>query len=174
MNLTVSSWPRDPTSIEELINKIIDYGYQESSEFPLSTDISRDPWSWANNPSVLYLTFDHRNSFAGILVARLLPNNIHIHALWIPPPKRSIGIGSSIILSLTSYFKFMPLNTTITLHAYSSNIAAIRFYQKSGFTLLNTDLIPDTQGLNQWIKHASQFQWPLSAGKVLYWKYLNQ
>ena len=173
IDLLVSPWPRDRRSLQELITTLIDYGYQKTPEFPLSTDVSDDPWSWSSDPSVLFLTYHHDNRFTGFLVTRQLSNNIHIHALWIPPSERGSGIGSQILYSLSSHFTCMPHNTTITLHTYSVNNLANEFYQRCGFIPLNNSSGQDVQGLTQWIRHASQFQWPLRAGKTCYWKYLN-
>ncbi|WP_115071183.1 GNAT family N-acetyltransferase [Synechococcus sp. UW179B] len=173
VDLTLSSWPRDRGSIQELINTLVDHGYHITPEFPLSTNISEDPWSWSTDPSILFLTYYNDNRFIGFLVTRQLSNNIHIHALWIPPSERGFGIGSQILSSLSSYFGFMPHNTTITLHTYSVNNLANKFYQRCGFIPMNNSTGQDIQGLTQWIRHASQFQWPLKAGKACYWKYLN-
>ena len=172
VDLQVSFWPRDRESLEKLITTLIEYGYKKTPEFPLNTDTSDDPWSWAFNPNVKFLTFHQDSNFTGFLVARQLPNNIHIHALWIPPSARGSGIGSQILSSLPNYFRFVPKNTTVTLHAYCINDLAKKFYLKCGFVPFNDSSDQEIQGISQWIEHAS-FQWPLASNKMCYWKYLN-
>lgn len=64
------------------------------------------------------------------------PNRHHLHRIAVPPALRSQGVGNELMRAAMEQAEFEAASLTLKVHV--TNLGAIRFYERLGFTAVNT------------------------------------
>lgn len=107
----------------------------------IDTDTLGEPWAAQNFSYELpgkwnfsfYSEIDVKR-ISGFLIASRKDNSVHIHRLAVAKALRARGIGKKLVETVIDKTREARLNR-ITLKVSKSNIAAISFYKKLGFSI---------------------------------------
>jgi len=139
---------------------------------PYNLDKTKDPWIWISDKLVTFKLILIDKAVCGFFIARHINANSHLHGFFIKKSFRNKGLGKMLIFEfLKSAFKINPNIQTLTLHVYSTNINAIKFYKKYNFREIEqtNDLIFDSGGYGSWARNCSiKGRWPLNDGVMLF------
>ncbi len=138
---------------------------------PFNLDKNEEPWAWISDSSLTFMVALTDKKICGFFIARHIGKNTHLHALYVKELYRNKGLGKILLLEFwIRALKLNPNIETFTLHVYSKNTNAIRFYLKNGFREIRQkySLIFDAGGFGSWAKNCSEKgQWPLKNNQLL-------
>lgn len=111
----------------EFINKI---GLQIKENFITNYDVEKiDEYDWMH-----FLLYEEDNKVLGFILFALNFDNIDIYAIAVDVDHKREGIGTQLLTYVKENFNI----NTITIEVRKKNIAAVEFYKKFGFKIINT------------------------------------
>lgn len=110
----------------EFINKI---GLQIKENFITNYDVEKiDEYDWMH-----FLLYEEDNKVLGFILFALNFDNIDIYAIAVDVDHKRKGIGTQLLTYVKENFNI----NTITIEVRKKNIAAVEFYKKFGFKIIN-------------------------------------
>lgn len=88
---------------------------------------------WSSQKSTSYLALD-AGVGCGIASGLLDKNDAHLLSMWVAPTHRRLGVGHRLVEAVIDWSRARNART-MRLLVTSNNDAAIKFYQRIGFTL---------------------------------------
>lgn len=140
-----------------------------------NTDLSRPPWSWFENEQIYFYVLSINEQIIGYVIWRAMDRLSHLHSFLISATHQRQGFGSKM-LSLYEE-KAMSNNVDIqlyTLHTYEKTAYNHLFYLENGYKRYKYNDEKKFEVLQLWIENCSKHNdWPLSNGKILFYKSLK-
>lgn len=110
----------------EFINKI---GLQIKENFITNYDVEKiGEYDWMH-----FLLYEEDNKVLGFILFALNFDNIDIYAIAVDVDHKRKGIGTQLLTYVKENFNI----NTITIEVRKKNIAAVEFYKKFGFKIIN-------------------------------------
>jgi ribosomal protein S18 acetylase RimI-like enzyme len=112
-----------------------------SSTYEKESELSDADWAeraalWSGDRSITYLAKD-AGAPCAIAAAYLDHENAdqaHLVSMWVAPTHRRLGIGEKMVRKIFDWVRLQNISR-LTLLVTSNNDAAIKFYERLGFTM---------------------------------------
>jgi ribosomal protein S18 acetylase RimI-like enzyme len=124
------------------------------STYKTESQLSDDDWlrraaAWKSDTSTAYLAINN-NETCGIVAGFVDENDplkVHLVSMWVEPSHRRTGVGGALVCAVCVWAQARGARTLL-LTVTSSNLGAIEFYRRNGFSMTgNTEPYPNDADL---------------------------